>query len=108
MVDASNPADWRDQAAVERFFTDGTGNLLASAARAGVRHVVVLSIVGCDVVDLGYYFGKRRQEALVAAGPVPWTVLRATQFFEFPGQVLAGQDGPVAHVPPMLSQPVST
>ncbi|MER5264003.1 NAD(P)H-binding protein [Actinosynnema sp. NPDC002837] len=108
VVDVSNPANWRSLEEVERFFTEGTGHLLASAARAGVRHLVVLSIVGSDVVDLDYYLGKRRQEALVAAGPVPWTVLRATQFFEFAWQVLAGATGPVAQVPPMLSQPVST
>lgn len=108
VVDVSNPPDWRRRDEVERFFTEGTGHLVEASARAGARHLVVLSIVGSDVVDLDYYAGKRRQEALVAAGPVPWTVLRATQFFEFAAQVLAGATGPVALVPPMLSQPVST
>ena len=108
VVDVSNPADWRRPDEVERFFAEGTGHLLEASARAGVRHLVVLSIVGSDVVDLDYYLGKRRQEALVAAGSVPWTVLRATQFFEFASQVLAGATGPVAQVPPMLSQPVAT
>ncbi len=108
VIDVSNPANWRRTEEVERFFTVGTGHLLEASARAGVRHLVVLSIVGSDVVDLDYYLGKRRQEALVTAGPVPWTVLRATQFFEFASQVLAGATGPVAQVPPMLSQPVST
>ncbi|MFD1147712.1 SDR family oxidoreductase [Saccharothrix hoggarensis] len=107
VIDVSSPSEWGREAA-ERFFTDVTGHLLDASARAGVGHLVVLSIVGADVVDVDHYFGKRRQEALVAAGPVPWTVLRATQFFEFPSQVLAGASGPVARVPPMLSQPVST
>ncbi|ROP42555.1 SDR family oxidoreductase [Saccharothrix texasensis] len=108
VVDVSNPANWQRLDEVERFFTEGTGHLVEAARRAGARHLVVLSIVGSDVVDLDYYLAKRRQEALVAAGPVPWTVLRATQFFEFASQVLAGATGPVAQVPPMLSQPVST
>ncbi|MEV8435954.1 NAD(P)H-binding protein [Actinosynnema sp. NPDC051121] len=108
VVDVSNPPDWRRPDGLERFFTEGTWHLLEASARTGARHLVVLSIVGSDVVDPDYYAGKRRQEALVAAGPVPWTVLRATQFFEFAAQVLAGATGPVALVPPMLSQPVST
>lgn len=108
VIDVSNPPNWQSQDEVLRFFTEGTGHVVDSAARAGVRHLVVLSIVGSDVVDLDYYLGKRKQEALVTAGPVPWTVLRATQFFEFAAQVLAGAAGPVAQVPPMLSQPVST
>ncbi|MGW4111389.1 SDR family oxidoreductase [Actinosynnema sp. NPDC004786] len=108
VIDVSNPPGWQSPDEVVRFFTEGTRHVVDSAARAGVRHLVVLSIVGSDVVDLDYYLGKRKQEALVTAGPVPWTVLRATQFFEFAGQVLAGATGPVAQVPPMLSQPVST
>ncbi|MFC6087654.1 SDR family oxidoreductase [Saccharothrix lopnurensis] len=107
VIDVSNGPAWTREEA-ERFFTSATTHLLDSAERAGVRHLVVLSIVGADEVDLDYYFGKRRQEALVAAGRVPWTVLKATQFFEFAGQVLAQASGPVARVPAMLSQPVAT
>ncbi|WP_367128827.1 SDR family oxidoreductase [Saccharothrix sp. HUAS TT1] len=107
VIDVSNSPGWSREE-VEEFFTKGTGHLLDASARAGVRHLVVLSIVGSDVVDLDYYFGKRRQEELVTAGAVPWTVLRATQFFEFAAQTLAGATGPVAQVPPMLSQPVAT
>ena len=66
VVDVTNPPDWRSREAVERFFTEGTGHLVEASARAGVRHLVVLSIVGSDVVDLDYYLGKRRQEAVVA------------------------------------------
>ncbi|MDU0294100.1 SDR family oxidoreductase [Saccharothrix longispora] len=107
VIDVSNTAVWTREEA-ERFFGDVTTHLLDASARAGVRHLVVLSIVGADEVDLDYYYGKRRQEELVTAGPVPWTVLRATQFFEFAAQTLANAEGPVARVPAMLSQPVST
>jgi uncharacterized protein YbjT (DUF2867 family) len=89
------------------FFTVTTGNLLAAGVRAGVGHHVALSIVGVDRVPLGYYAGKLRQEELVAAGPVPWTVLRATQFHEFPAQFLARVKGPVVPVPRMRSATVA-
>ena len=75
---------------------------------AGVGHHVALSIVGVDRVGLGYYLGKREQERLVAAGPVPWTILRATQFHEFAEQVLGFITvGSLSLVPRMLSQPVA-
>jgi uncharacterized protein YbjT (DUF2867 family) len=84
-----------------------TEQLLAAGQRAGARHYVALSIVGVDRVDLGYYEGKRAQEKLVLDGPVPGSVLRATQFYEFPGQLLARARGPVALVPSMHVQPVA-
>jgi uncharacterized protein YbjT (DUF2867 family) len=93
--------------AAEAFFEAAGRNLLAAGERAGVRHHVALSIVGVDRLDMGYYQGKVRQEQLLKAGPVPWTVLRATQFHEFAGQVLALVPGPVAPVPKMRSQPVA-
>ncbi len=89
------------------FFGTVTSNLLAAGKRAGVSHHVALSIVGSDRIGYGYYLGKRRQEELVLAGPVPGSVLRATQFHEFAGQVLDQTPGPVALVPVMLSQPVA-
>jgi uncharacterized protein YbjT (DUF2867 family) len=90
------------------FFDKATANLLAEGSKAGVEHLVTLSIVGCDRVDLGYYFGKRRQEELVLAGPIPFTILRATQFHEFPGQLVERMPmGPVATVPRMRSQPIA-
>jgi uncharacterized protein YbjT (DUF2867 family) len=89
------------------FFGTVTGQLLAAGKRAGVRHHVALSVVGADPVRTGYYLGKLRQEELVLAGTVPGTVLRATQFHEFAGQLLALSKGPVAFVPRMLSQPVA-
>jgi len=89
------------------FFATSTNNLLAAAARAGVGHHVALSIVGVDRVGLGYYAGKRRQEELVLAGPVPATVQRATQFHEFAAQLLGHAVGPFVPVPRMLSRPVA-
>jgi len=90
-----------------RYFEAATTNLVNAAARSRVGHVLVLSIVGIEDADLAYYVGKRRQEDLVRAGTVPWTVLRATQFHEFPGQLLANVRGRFAPVPVMLSAPVA-
>jgi uncharacterized protein YbjT (DUF2867 family) len=94
--------------AAEDFFTRTTLNLQAAERSAGVRHHVCLSIVGIDGVPFGYYQGKVAQEAAVTAGQVPWTILRATQFHEFAGQVLDRLSlGPVCAVPRMLSQPIA-
>lgn len=106
VVDASNVTTLGARRSVA-FFEAATGHLLAAGERAGVRHHVALSIVGCDRVDLGYYRGKRRQEELVAAGPVPWTVLRATQFHEFAGQLVDRSPAPLAMAPRMLCQPIA-
>jgi uncharacterized protein YbjT (DUF2867 family) len=106
VIDVSNVATSRRGPAVA-FFEAATGHLLAAGERAGVRHLVALSIVGIDRVDLGYYAGKRRQEELLAGGAVPWTVLRATQFHEFPAQLLGRSRGPVAVLPRMRVQPVA-
>lgn len=89
------------------FFEAATGHLLAAGQRAGVGHHIALSIVGVDRVDLGYYFGKRRQEELVLDGPVPATVLRATQFHEFASQMLTRAKGPFTVVPRMPCEPVA-
>lgn len=87
------------------FFETSTRHLLEAEERDGVKHHVLLSIVGIDRVGLGYYQAKQAQEELVRQGPVPWTILRATQFHEFAAQMLG--HGPVAIVPSMLSQPVA-
>jgi uncharacterized protein YbjT (DUF2867 family) len=89
------------------FFEAETRNLLAAEQRAGVGHHVVLSIVGVDRVDSGYYFGKRRQEELALAGPIPVTILRATQFHEFAAQLLERVPGPLKVAPVMVSRPVA-
>ncbi|WP_129337542.1 SDR family oxidoreductase [Cellulomonas endophytica] len=95
-------------AASRRFFGAVTAHLLQAGAAAGVGHHVALSVVGCDRAPYGHYAGKVEQERLVAAGPVPWTLLRATQFLEFAPQVHAALAvGPVHPVPVMRSQPVA-
>ena len=88
------------------FFQTATHNLIDAGQRAGVTHHLVLSIVGIDRVDLGYYKGKLAQERVALAGPVPATVLRATQFYEFADQMLA-RGGPFAIVPRMTTQPIA-
>lgn len=106
VVDVTNVGTASRQRAVA-FFDAVTRNLLAAEQAAGVRHHVVLSIVGIDRVDTGYYAGKRRQEEVALAGPVPASVVRAAQFHEFAAQWLARVRGPVVPVPRMLMQPVA-
>jgi uncharacterized protein YbjT (DUF2867 family) len=92
VVDVTNAPSWED-AAVLAFFETSTRNLLAAERAAGVRHHVALSVVGADrIPDSGYLRAKLAQERLIAAGQVPYTVVRATQFFEF----LDGIAGPTA------------
>lgn len=90
------------------FFGTVTRHLLAAEKEAGVGHHVALSIVGVDLAPGGYYAGKVLQEELVAAGDVPWTVLRATQFHEFASQIHGAVTvGPLVLVPVMRSEPVA-
>ncbi|MCM0674237.1 NAD(P)H-binding protein [Micromonospora phytophila] len=86
----------------------GTRRLVAAAGQAGVRHLVYVSIVGVDRVPIAYYRHKLAAEQVVAAGPVPWTVLRATQFPEFLDEMLRGVSrlGPVIGDRGVLAQPV--
>jgi uncharacterized protein YbjT (DUF2867 family) len=108
VVDVTNTVA-ADPADAERFFESATCNLLAAEERAGVAHHVVLSIVGLDRIrGNGHFHGKRRQEALVQAGPVPWTIQRATQFFELPAMVVGWtRSRGTATIPPLLTQPVA-
>ena len=95
-------------AASRAFFGAVTRNLLDAGTAAGVRHHVALSIVGVDDAPYSYYAGKVLQEQLVEAGPVPWTILRATQFHEFAAQLHARMRfGPIVVVPVLQSQPVA-
>jgi uncharacterized protein YbjT (DUF2867 family) len=90
------------------FFSAVTQNLLAAEQRAGVGHHVALSIVGVDRGRTGHYAGKLAQEDLVEHGPVPWTILRATQFHEFASQMhQALRVGPWHLSPRMRTQPVA-
>jgi uncharacterized protein YbjT (DUF2867 family) len=106
VIDVSNVTTLSKKRSV-RFFTAGTSRLLEAGVRAGVTHHVALSIVGIDRVGWGYYAGKLRQEELIRAGNLPWTVLRATQFHEFAEQLLARSPGPLVLVPRMRVQPVA-
>jgi len=94
VVDVSNAPVWDDDA-VREFFVTSTRNLLAAEREAGVRHHVAVSIVGAErLPDSGYLRAKVAQEAEIEAGGVPYTILRATQFFEFLEQIVeAGADG---------------
>ncbi|MEU1036179.1 SDR family oxidoreductase [Streptomyces mirabilis] len=108
VIDAtSHEAADRDETVA--FFGTTTRNLLAAEERAGVRHHVLLSIVGVDRVEGNpHYAGKREQERLVAEGRVPWTIVAATQFHDFAATVTSWteQDG-VATIPPLLVQPIA-
>ncbi|MFT4227742.1 SDR family oxidoreductase [Micropruina sp.] len=106
VIDVTNTTAAKRSVAID-FFGSTSENLVLAGQRAGVRHHLTLSIVGIDRVDTGYYAGKRRQEEVVAGGAVPWTILRATQFYEFTEQMLNLVPGPVAVVPRMLSRPIA-
>ncbi|MGC1214372.1 MAG: NAD(P)H-binding protein [Micromonospora sp.] len=86
----------------------GTRRLVVAAEHAGVRHLVYVSIVGIDRVPLGYYRHKLAAEEVVKAGPVPWSILRATQFPEFLDELLrrSSRFGPVVGDRAVLAQPV--
>ena len=83
VVDVSNAPSFEDQAVLD-FFRTSTGNLLRTAKAANVQHLLVLSVVGSErLPDSGYFRAKVVQEDLVRAGGLPFTIVRATQFFEF-------------------------
>jgi uncharacterized protein YbjT (DUF2867 family) len=95
--------------ATRSLFAAATRHLLTAEQRTRVRHHVLLSIVGVDRIEgNAHYAGKRVQEELVASGPVPFTIRRATQFYEFAGTVVGWtRQGSVAALPPLLVQPVA-
>ena len=106
VVDVANAPAWED-AAVLDFFQTSSRNLLAAETAAGVGHHIALSVVGTDrLQDSGYFRAKLAQEEAVKAGGVPYTILRATQFFEFIGRIAdSSSDGETVHLPPVLVQP---
>ncbi|AVT38538.1 SDR family oxidoreductase [Plantactinospora sp. BB1] len=108
VVDVSNSPSF-DPAAAREFFETSTRNLLAAEAAAGVGHHVALSVVGADrMPNVGYMGAKVAQEALVAAGPVPYSIVRATQFFEFLDAIAdTGTDGDTVRLGPVLFQPIA-
>src|ERR1022692_4173638 len=102
VIDATNVASSGKRASSE-FFEATARTLMRTAAVAGVRHIVALSIIGIDRVPYGYYQGKLRQEKVLQESPVPVSILRAAQFHEFPGQYLAKLPGPRGGRPPLAS-----
>jgi uncharacterized protein YbjT (DUF2867 family) len=108
VVDVANAPVW-DDAAVMDFFQTSSRNLLAAEAPARVGHHVALSVVNTDrLPDSGYLRAKAAQEELVKAGPIPYTILRATQFFEFIGRIAdSGADGDTVRLSPALMQPIA-
>ena len=108
VVDVSNAPSWED-AAVMDFFTTSTRNLLSAEGGAGVGHHVVLSVVGSDrLPDSGYLRAKVAQEKLVTDSKVPYTLVRATQFFEFVQGIIDGAtDGNTVRLAPVLVQPIA-
>ncbi len=107
VVDLTNTADF-DEKVVVPFFSTSSSNLLAAGKRAGVQHHVALSVVGTDRIDVGYFAGKAAQEKAVREGGVPYTILRATQFFEFiPAIADAGMRDGSIHVTSHLMQPMA-
>jgi uncharacterized protein YbjT (DUF2867 family) len=108
VIDVTNTTA-TDATEAQEFFSRVTERLLRAEQRAGVGHHVVLSIVGVDRVEGNpHYAGKRRQEELVRAGAVPWTVVRATQFHDFAAMVVGWtRRDDTAVVPPLLVQPIA-
>ena len=108
VVDVTNAPSWEDTA-VMNFFETSTRNLLANEAAAGVKHHIALSVVGTDrMLESGYFRAKMAQENLIKGGNIPYTIVRATQFFEFVrGIADFSTQGSTIHLPAALIQPMS-
>ena len=108
VVDVTNSPTF-DDASLD-FFRTSVTNLLAAAQAAGVGHIVTLSIVGTDLVpDMAYYRAKTLQEDLVKAGPIPYSIVRATQFMEFVAPAMDWTtEGDVVRLPSTPIQPISS
>ena len=107
VVDVSNSPSFEDQAVLD-FFDRSTRNLLAAEVAAGVKHHVALSVVGTErLQSSGYFRAKLVQENLIKSGKVPYTLVRATQFFEFvKGIAQVATEGTLVRVPPVQMQPM--
>jgi uncharacterized protein YbjT (DUF2867 family)/nitrite reductase/ring-hydroxylating ferredoxin subunit len=108
VIDVSNSPSFED-AAMMKFFKTSTHNLLAAEAATGVGHHVVLSVVGAGrVLQSGYFRAKFAQEKLVKDSSVPYTIVQATQFFEFLTSIAdAATHGNAVRVPPVRIQPIA-
>jgi uncharacterized protein YbjT (DUF2867 family) len=108
VVDVSNSPSWED-AAVMKFFETSTRNLLSHGATAGVGHHVALSIVGTDrMLESGYFRAKIAQENLIKGSSIPYTIVQATQFFEFVNGIAdVSTEGNRVRLPAVLIQPMA-
>src|SRR5438445_13159480 len=108
VVDVTNSPSWED-AAVLKFFETSTRNLLAYETAAGVGHHVALSVVGTErLLESGFFRAKMAQENLIKGSRVPYSIVRATQFFEFVKNIADfSTDGKTVRLPPVLIQPMA-
>jgi uncharacterized protein YbjT (DUF2867 family) len=108
VVDASNAPAWDDDAVME-FFRTSSRNLLAAEADAGTGHHVALSVVGADrLLESGYFRAKMAQEELIKSSSIPYSIVHATQFFEFINRIAdEATDGNTVRLPPALFQPMA-
>jgi uncharacterized protein YbjT (DUF2867 family) len=108
VVDVSNSPSFEEKAVME-FFTTSTRNLLKYASAAGVKHYVALSVVGTErIPDSPYLRAKNAQETLIKGGGIPYTIVHATQFFEFVIRIAdEATDGTTVRLPPVLIQPMA-
>jgi uncharacterized protein YbjT (DUF2867 family) len=110
VVDVTNSPSFEEDVATE-FFDKSTTNLLAAEAKAGVAHHVALSVVGTDrlAAQSGYFRAKLAQEKLISAGPIPYTIVHATQFFEFLTTIAdSATVGDTVRLPSALIQPIAS
>src|SRR5213593_479163 len=107
VVDVANAPSWEDKAVLEFFETSGR-NLIAAEMAAGVQHHVALSVVGTErLLASGYFRAKMAQETLIKASPIPYTIVRATQFFEFVEAIAqSATEGQTVRLPAALMQPI--
>jgi uncharacterized protein YbjT (DUF2867 family) len=107
VVDVANAPSWEDKAVLE-FFEKSGRNLLAAETAAGVGHHVALSVVGTErLLASGYFRAKLAQENLIKTSSIPYTIVRATQFFEFVGGIAqAATEGQTVRVPAAMMQPI--
>jgi uncharacterized protein YbjT (DUF2867 family) len=108
VVDVANAPSWEEKAVLEFFETSGR-NLLAAETAAGVKHHVALSVVGTDrLLASGYFRAKMAQENLIKASPIPYTIVRSTQFFEFSRSIAQNAtEGVTVRLPSALMQPIA-
>jgi uncharacterized protein YbjT (DUF2867 family) len=108
VIDVSNSPSFEDEAVME-FFTTSTTNLLAAEKEAGVRHHVALSVVGTErLTESGYFRAKIAQEKLIRDSVIPYSIVHATQFFEFVKSIADGAtDGDIVRLAHVLIQPIA-